>query len=200
MRVHQFREFCKDFHYLVGTFTTSRDNYDIRFRLFGDSVLKHRLTCTEGAGDKSCTTFHNRVQRIDYTYTGFQQFERTRLFFVIRHSPFHRPFLNHRYRDVISFFICQDSNGIFYLIISFRHNGLYGSRSVHSKRSHNFQRLEVFVHLSQPCGSYDFITGFHHRNKMPYTFFIQRICILSSFQENTVHLVKVVLQTIVVLR
>ena len=200
MRVNQFREFRKDFHNLVCTFTTSRDNYDIRFCLFGNSMLKHCLACTERTGDKSRTTFYNRVQRINNTYTGLQQFERTRFFFIIRHSPFHRPFLNHSHRNVISFLVCQNSNCIFYFIIPFGHNRFDGSRSIHSKRSHNFQRLEVFIHLSQPCGSHHFITGAHHRNKMPYTFFIQRICILSSFQENTVHLVKVVLQTVIVFR
>ena len=200
MRVYQFGELGKDFHHLISTFTTSRNDNNIRFRLFRDSVLKHCFTSTERTGDKSRTTFHNRIQRINHTYTSLQQFERTRFLLIIRHRTFHGPSLNHSHRNIISFFVCQDSNCIFYLIITFRHDCFYGSRSFHSERSHNFQRLEVFIHLSQPCRSLHFVAYIRQGYKVPYTFFIQRICILSSFQENSIHLVEVILQTIIVFR
>ena len=84
MWVYQFRE-------LVNTSTTSfarstaGDNHDIRFRLFRDSVLKHRLTRTERTGDKSGTTLNDRVHGIDRTNARLQQFEWTgfRLFQVM---------------------------------------------------------------------------------------------------------------------
>ena len=72
MRVYQFREFGKDFYYLVGTFTASSDNNNIRFCLLGNSMLKYRLSCTERTGDKSCPSLYNGVYRINNTYTGFQ--------------------------------------------------------------------------------------------------------------------------------
>ena len=200
MRINQFRELRKDFHHLIGTFTTSCNNYDIRFRLFGNGMLKYGLTCTEGSGNKACTTFHNRIQCIDYTYPRLQQFERTRLFLIVRHGTFHRPSLNHSNRNIVSFLICQDCNRIFYLIITFRHDCFHGSRSFHRERSHHLQRLKVLVHLPQPCGSLHFITCIYQRYEVPYTLFIQWICILSSFQENAIHFVKVILQTVVVFR
>ena len=200
MRVHQFWEFGKDLHNLVRTFTASGDNYDVSFRLFGNSMLKHRLPCTERTRYKAGTTFHNRIQRINHTHTGFQQFERTRFLLVIRHGTFHRPPLNHSHRNIISFLISQDSNRILNLIITFRHDSLYSSSSLQCKRRHHFQRLEVLIHLPQPRGSLYFITRVYQWNEVPYTFFIQRIRILSSLQKNPVHLVKVILQTVVVFR
>ena len=163
-------------------------------------MLKYGLTCTEGSGNKACTTFHNRIQCIDYTYPRLQQFERTRLFLIVRHGTFHRPSLNHSNRNIVSFLICQDCNRIFYLIITFRHDCFHGSRSFHRERSHHLQRLKILVHLPQPCGSLHFITCIYQRYEVPYTLFIQWICILSSFQENAIHFVKVILQTVVVFR
>ena len=119
MRVNQFGELRKDFHNLVGTLTAGGNNYDIGFRLLGDSMLKHRFTCTERAGDKSRTTFHNRIDGIDYTYTGFQQFERTRFFLIVRHGTFHRPFLYHIHLNIITFSVSQDGNRIFNAVITF---------------------------------------------------------------------------------
>ena len=200
VRVYQFGELGKDFHHLIRTFTASCNDNDIRFRLLRNSMLKHRFTCTERTGNKSRTTFHNRIQRINHTYTSLQQFERTRFFLIIRHRTFYGPSLNHSYRNIITFFVCQDCDSIFYLIITFRHDCFYGSRSFHSERGHNFQRLEVFIHLSQPCRSLHFVTYIHQWYEMPYTLFIQRIRILSSLQENSVHLVEVILQTIIVFR
>ena len=43
---------------------------------------------------------------------------------------FHGPSLNHSHRNIISFFVCQDGNCIFYLIITFRHDSLYSSSSL----------------------------------------------------------------------
>ena len=72
MRIYQFGELRKDFHHLIRTFTTSSDNYDIRFRLLGDGMLKHCFPCTERTGNKSRSPLYNGVNRINNTDTGFQ--------------------------------------------------------------------------------------------------------------------------------
>ena len=148
MRVNQLRKLRKDFHNLIGTLTTGSDDYDIRFRLFGDGMLKHRLSCTERTGDKSRTTFYNRIHSIDYTHTCFQQFKGTRFFFIIRHGAFHRPFLYHVHMNVISFFVSQYSYNIFDAVFTFIYDGLHSTHTFLGERYHDFQRLEVFVHLS----------------------------------------------------
>ena len=200
MRVNQLREFSKDFHNLVGTFTTSSNDYNISFRLLGYSMLEHRFTCTERSGNKSCTSLYYRIDRINHTYAGFQQFERARFFFIIRHGTFHRPLLNHIYLNFIPFFISQDSNCILNAVITFLNNRLDSAYSFLFKRDHDFQWLEIFIYLTQPCCRFHLISDFSQRYKMPFAFLIQRIRVLSAFQKNTIHLVEVILQTIVVFR
>ena len=200
MRVNQFGEFGKDFHNLIGTFTTSSDNHNIRFRLLRDSMLKHCLTRTERARDKARSSLYNRIHRVDNTNSGFQQFKRTGLFFIISHCTLHRPSLNHIDCNILTFFIGEYGNGIFNLIIPFGSNRLHRAGSFQCKRRHNLQRLEIFVYLSQPCRGFHLVAYIYQRHEMPLFFFIQRICILSSLKENTIHLVEVVLQTVVVFR
>ena len=200
MRVDQLGEFRKDFHNLVGAFTTGGDDYDIGFRLFGDSVLEHCLTRTERAGDKSCTTLHNRIDGIDYAHTRFQQFERTRLLFIVRHGALHGPFLNHIHFYIVTFFVGQDSNSILNAVVAFLYDGLHGTYAFLPERNHDFQRLEVFIHLPQPCSGFHLVAHLCQRHKMPFAFLIQRIRILSALQENAIHFIEVVLQTVIVFR
>ena len=72
MRVHQFRELCKDFNDLICTLTTGCNNNDIGFCLFRNSVLKYGLTRSERTRNKSCTTFYNRIHCINNSYSCFQ--------------------------------------------------------------------------------------------------------------------------------
>ena len=111
-------------------------------------MLKYRLTRTERTGNKSGTAFHYRIDSIDHTHTGFKQLERTRFFFIIRHSPLHRPFLDHIHFNGISFFVHQNGNHIFNLVIAFGNNRLHRANTFLSERHHNLQWLEVLVHLS----------------------------------------------------
>ena len=200
MRVYQFRELRKDFHYLIGTFTTGSNNYDVRFSLLGDCMLQDCLTGTERSRDKSRTTFYNRVHCIDNTHTRFQQTIWTRFFLIIRHRLLHRPFLNHVYRNFLAVLIYQYGHSIFDGIITLSHNRLHLAGSLQLERSHDLQRLVIFLHLTQPSGSDDLVSGLCQWCEVPFLFFIQRISILTSFQENTLHLVEVVLQTVIILR
>ena len=200
MRVNQFGEFRKDFHNLIGTFTTGGDDYNVSFSLFGDSMLKHRLTRTERTGDKSRTAFYNRINGVNHTYTRFQQFERTRFFLIVRHGTFHRPFLNHIHLDIITFLVSQNGNCILNTIITLFHDRLHGTYTLLLERNHNLQWLKVLIHLSQPCSGFHLVANLCQRYKMPFTSFIQRIRVLSALQENAIHFIKVILQTVIVFR
>ncbi|EJX09862.1 hypothetical protein EVA_02030 [gut metagenome] len=181
MRVHQFRKFRKDFYYLIGTFTTSRNNNDIRFCLFGNGMLQHCLSRSERTGDKPCTTFHYWIDRINDTYTRFQQFERTRFFTVIRHSLLYRPFLNHVHLNIFSFLILQHSNRIFNGVITLLYDRFHGTYPFLFERHHDFQRLEILLYLTQPGSSFHLIPYLYQGDEMPYASFIQWIGILTTF-------------------
>ena len=102
--------------------------------------------------------------------------------------------------DVIPFFVSQYGYDIFDAVLTFVYDGFHGTYTLLSERHHDFQGLEVFIHLAQPGSSFHFITHFHQRHKVPSASLVQRIGILSAFQEDSIHLVEVVLQTVVVFR
>ena len=200
MRVYQFREFGKDFHNFVRTFTTSCDNYDVSFCLLGDSVLKHSLTGTERTRDKTSTTFYNRIYSIDYTNTCFQQFKWTWFFLIVGHRLLYRPLLNHVHRNIVAFLVSQHYYCIFNGIFTGSHDRLYLISTLQLERYHNLQRLVIFFYLTQPRRWTYFITYLYQWFEMPLAFLIQRISVLTALQEHAVHLVEVILQTIVVFR
>ena len=61
-------------------------------------------------------------------------------------------------------------------------------------------RLEVFVHFAQPVTGRHLVTRFGKRLEIPQFVVIQREGIFSASQENTLHFIEVVLQTVVVAR
>ena len=148
MWVHQFWELSKYFHNLVRTFTAGGNDHNIGLCLFRDSMLKYGFTCTERTGNKSCPPLYYRIDSVNHTYTGFKQFKRTRFFFIIRHSPFYRPLLNHIHFNVVSLFVYQNSNYVLNLIIAFRYNRFHRANTFLRERYHDLQWLEVFIHLS----------------------------------------------------
>ena len=199
MRVHQFGKLRKDLHHLVGTLSAGGNDHDIGLGLLGDGVLKHRLARTERPRNKSRAPLYNRIHRINGTYARLQQFERTRLFLIIGHGHFHRPFLHHGYGNVLTVLSRQHGYRVFAQVVTFRNDAFHRSHPLHGYRCHDFQGLVVFLHLAQPSGSPNLVSGFRDGLKMPFFVFIQRISVLSATQEYSLHLVQVVLQTVVVL-
>ena len=198
MRVYQFRELRKYLYDLIRTLTAGGDNHDIRFRLFRDSVLKHRLTRTERTGDKSGTTLNDRVHGIDRTNARLQQFEWTGLFLITSDGFLYRPFLDHRHVYVRAIFVRKDSHRIIDGVLSGWNHRLHNIRSLELKGDHNLMRLEILVHLSQPITGAHGIARFSQRLEIPLLIIVQRKRIIATFQEYTFHLVQVILQTVIV--
>ena len=198
MRVDQFRELGKDFHYLVRTLAAGGNDYDICLSLFGDSVLKHGLSGSERSRDKSCTTFYDRIYRIDRTDTRFEQLIRTWFFFVTGDGTFYRPALYHRHLHIFAGFVRQDGYHLSYCILSCFFQALDRIFSFEGKRNHDLVRLEIFVHFTQPATSSHLVTHFGKRFEIPQLIIVQRERIFSTPEENAFHLIEVVLQTIVV--
>ena len=200
MGVNQFGELGEDFHHLVGTLTTGSNDYDIGLGLLGDGVLQHRLTCTEGTGDKSRSALYDGVDRINDTHTRFEQFEGARLLHIVGHGSLHRPFLNHIHLHLVTLCIGQHGNGIFNLIVALCGYLLHGADSLLLEGHHDFQGLEVLIHLAEPVRGHHLVAHLGQRYEMPYALLIQRIGVLSSLQEYPLHLIQVVLQSVVILR
>ena len=137
VRVDQFGELCEDFHYLVGTLTAGGYNHDVRLSLLGNSVLKHRLTRTEGAGNKARSAFYDGVHRIYDAHTRLQQLEGTRFLFIVGHGALHGPLLYHvdgHFRTILG---NEHSHGVLDGVIAFGHNGFHGADTFLRERHHN---------------------------------------------------------------
>ena len=198
MRVDQLRKLGKDFHHLVCTFTTGGNDHDIGLRLLRDSVLKHGLSCSERSGNKSCTPFYDRIHRINCTDTRFEQLIRAWFLFITGDGTFYRPALYHRHLHFFTGFVRQDGYHLIDGILSCFFQALDRIFSLKGKGDHDFVRLEVFVHFTQPVTAGHLVTHFGKRLEIPQFIIVQRESIFSTSEENAFHLVKVVLQTIVV--
>ena len=70
MWVDEFREFSKDFHNLVRTFTAGCHDDHVGITLLCDCVLKHCLSASERPRNEACTSLCDRVECVDGTNTG----------------------------------------------------------------------------------------------------------------------------------
>ena len=144
-------------------------------------MLQHRLSRTERSRNKSGSPFQHRVHGIDDPNTRFHLPERTWFIHIIPDGYFYRPFLHHRDIDFFPGTIFQYGNRIHRIF------------SLQLKRNHNLMIQPVFLHISEPIGSFHLIPGFGQRRKAPFFIVLQRICIFSSFQKNTCHFIQVIL-------
>ena len=199
MWVIQFWELGEDFHHLVRTFTTGGDDHDVSFRLLGNGMLKHRLTRTEWARNEACTAFHNGVEGINRTHTRFEQFERTWFFLIVRHGKLYRPVLHHVHLHFCAVLLFEYSHHIVNLIFASRHDALHLCLTFHLERSHNLQFLRVLFHLAEPCRAFHLVAHLGKWNEIPLTILVEWFGVLATLQEDTFHLVEVILQTIIIL-
>ena len=198
MRVIEFRELGEGFYDLVGTLTAGSDDHDVSLGLLTDSVLQHGLTCTERTVNESCTSLANRVSRIDGTYTGLQQFERTRFALVSSDGFLHRPLLHHCNLLLIAVGIGQHGYRVVDGVLSFFDNRLNRIFAFEHERHHDLVRLVVLVHLTQPSRSLNLIANLGERLECPLLVLVQRETVLTALEEHTGQFVQVVLQTVVV--
>ena len=200
MWVNQFWEFREDFHHLVGTLTTGSDNHDVCLSLLRDSVLQHRLTRTERTWDEARTAFHDGVECVNRAHTCLQQLEGAWFLLIVRHGKLHWPVLHHIHLHLSAVLLLEHSHHIVNLIFAGSHDALHLCLALHLEGSHNFQFLRVFFHLTEPCRAFHLIAHFGEWHEVPFTFFVEGFRVLTTLQEDTFHLVEVVLQTVVVLR
>ena len=199
MWVFEFGELGEDFHHFIGTLTAGSDDHDVGFGLLGDGVLQHCLTRTEGTGDEARATLYDGVKGIDGADAGLQELEGTRLLLVVRHGELYGPVLNHVDVQVRAVLKGEGGDGVINLVLSCGGNFLHRSGALHLEGSHDFQRLMVLLDLSEPVAGNDFVADFHDGFEVPEAFAVERVGILTALKEDTLHLIKVILQTIIVL-
>ena len=78
-------------------------------------------------------------------------------------------------------------------------NLLDGGRALHLERCHDLQRLAVLFDLAEPVTADDLVAYLHDGLEVPEAFAVERVGVLSALEEDALHLVEVVLQTVEVL-
>ena len=199
MGVHQFGELGEDFHNLVGTLTAGCDDYDVGLGLLRDGVLKHGLTRSKGTRDEARTTLYDGVEGVDGAHTRFQQLEGTGFLLVVGHCELHRPVLYHIHLHFVALLVLEHSDGVVNLVLTGRHDALDHSHTLQLEGNHDLQRLMVFFHLTQPVALLYLVADLCQGFEIPDAVVVKWFGVLSSLQEHAFHLVKVVLQTVVVL-
>ena len=199
MGVNELGELGKDFHYLIRTLTAGSDDYDIGLGLLRYSVLEHGLTCTEGTGDKACTTLYDGVNGIDYTYASLEELEGTGLVHIVGHSHLHGPTLNHVHVDIVALLVGEHGDSVLNGVFTFSHDRLHGANTLLLEGNHDLQGLRVLFYSTEPIRSLHLVANLCEGLEEPFAIVVKSIGVLSAFEEHTIHLVEVVLQTVVVL-
>ena len=110
------------------------------------------------------------------------------------------PLLHHVDFVVVALAVGDDGYGVHDGVLSGRHDGLDGIFAFHDKRHHDFVRLVVFVNLAEPVGGTNLVAGLGYWLEVPQFLFVEREVILAALQEHASELVKVVFQTVEILR
>ncbi len=163
-------------------------------------MLKYGFSCSERSGNKSGSTFHNRIGCVDSTNTGFEQFERTWFFGMHIDGFFYRPFLYHCNVFFVSVGIHNHSYFVQNFVFAGSNYRFYGKLTIEVKRNHDFVRLKIFVHLAKPRSCFYFVAGFCNRFKTPEFFGVEGEIVFATLQKNACQFVEVVLQSVVVTR
>ena len=199
MGVNELGELGEDLYYLIGTLTAGSDDHDIGLGLLRDSVLEHGLTGTEGTRDEACTTLYDGVHGIDNTYACLEQLEGTGFVHIVGHGHLHGPTLNHVHLHVVALLIGEHGDSVLNGILAFSHDRLHGAHTLLLEGHHDLQGLAVLLYRAEPVRGFHLVAHLGEGLELPLAVVVESIGILSAFEEHTVHLVEVVLQTVIVL-
>ena len=196
MGVYQFGELGEDLYHLVGALSTGGDDHDIGFRLFRDGMLQHRLAGTESSRNETGTPLHDRIERVNGADTRLQQLVGAWFLSVGGEGYLHRPALHHGDCMFLAGLIGHHCNGFVDVIGAFLHDALESVFLFHHERNHDLVWLEVFIHLSQPRSAGHLVAGNCQGHERPLFLLVEWESILTTSQEDTLHLVEVVLQPV----
>ena len=197
MRVYEFREFSKDFHYLVRTLSAGSHHNYVSGSLLGYSVLEHGLAASERTRDEARTAFGYRVESVDDAHARFHNLLRTRFLAVALHGHLDRPFLHHSYIVLSAFGIDQHRNCLVYVVLSCSCYGLNRVLAVEAERNHDFVRQPAFLDFSEPACGLNLVAGSGQRGEVPKLAMVQRVGVFASFEEYAGHCGEVVLESVI---
>ena len=87
-------------------------------------------------------------------------------------------------------------NGVVDIVAALLCEALHPVLLFHHKGNHDLVRLEVLIHLTQPGAACHLVADSCQRLERPLLLLVEREGVLTPFQENTLHLVEVVLQSV----
>ena len=198
--IDQFGELLKDLDHLVGTLAAGHDDNYVGIGLLRDRVLKHRLTRTERSGDEARTALGQRVESVDGPHARLHDARGARLLPVTAHGLLHGPPLNHRNIVIPTVGIGDDGDRVRNLVLSGGHDALDRIGSLHREGYHDLVLDPLLLDLAQPRCGRNLVAGLGQRLELPLLLEVDRVGDRTARDEQTVHLLQVVLQTVVVAR
>ena len=163
-------------------------------------MLKHGLTCTERARDKACTTLSQWVECIDCANTGLHHTRWAWFLGIATDSLLNWPLLNHCDIVLVAVYVSYNCDSVGNLVLASCNNTLYGVVTGHDERHHNLVCHPLLLNLSEPSTSGNLITLLCEWGKLPSLLKIYWIGNRTASDKQTIHLLEVVLQTVVVTR
>ncbi len=198
--IHQLGELLEDLHHLVGALAAGHDDDDIGLGLLRNGVLKHRLAGTERTGNEARTALGQRVEGVDGAHAGLHHARGARLLGIAADGLLHGPLLHHRNRMVLAGGIGHDGHRVGHLVLALRHDALDRIVIGHREGNHDLVGYPLLLHLAQPrCGRH-LVARLRERLEGPLALEVDGLGDRTARDEQTVHLLQVVLQTVVVAR
>ena len=197
MRVDQFGEFGEYLHDLVGPLATCGHHNDISLALLCDGMLENGLSAAERPGDESGTAFGDGIEGVDAPHSGLHDPLRPGFLLIGLDRDLHRPFLGHGHIVGLAGVIGQHGDHHVDVVTSFRNDFLYFVLAFIGEWDHDLVGEPSFFDLSEPVSGDDLVTFRDEGSEIPEFLMIQRIGVLTSFQEHRLHCGQVVLQPVI---
>ena len=200
MGVDQFGELLEDFDHLVGALAAGDHDDDVGVGLFRNGVLQHGLAGAERPRDEARTAFGQRVEGVDRTHARLHDAVGARFLDVAADRLLHGPALHHRHLVVAAFGVGQDGHRVGDLVGARRSDALDRIAARHREGNHDLVGNPLLLHLAQPRSGRDLVARLGQRRELPRLIEIDRVGDRTAFDEETIHLFEVVLQSVVVAR
>ena len=107
--------------------------------------------------------------------------------------------LHHIHLYLVALLVLQHSHHIVYLVLACGCHALDGGETLHLEGHHNLEQLVILLHLTQPVAFLHAVTWLGDGHELPLAVGVQRLGILAALEEDALHLVQVILQSVVVL-
>ena len=163
-------------------------------------MLEHRLARAERSGNEARAALGHRVEGVDGAHARLHDARRTRLFAVTAHGLLDGPPLHHRDVVVAPLGIGHDGHGVGHPVLAGRDDALHRVGVGHREGDHDLVHDPLLLDLAQPRRGRDPVAGGGQRRELPFGPEVDGVGDRAAGDEQSVHLLQVVLQTVVIAR